>query len=129
MAWRRSYILRETKTGSGGPKISAEGDAGMCDMRGMLSFTILWLLSIRPMYGQELATEIGKRRGDKPNPGTIYPALKDLSSRGMIKAHLEGRNNVYELTDTGRKSLDKALKYFDKAFGDILSSTIATRQV
>jgi PadR family transcriptional regulator PadR len=121
--------MRETETCSGGPKMSADADAGMCDMRGMLSFTILWLLSTRPMYGQELATEIGKRRGDKPNPGTIYPALKDLSSRGMIKAHLEGRNNVYELTDVGRNSLDKALKYFDKAFGDILSSVVATRQV
>ena len=53
----------------------AEG-AGTCDMRGMLSFTILWLLSKRPMYGQELAMEIGKRRGDKPNPGTIYPASR-----------------------------------------------------
>jgi PadR family transcriptional regulator, regulatory protein PadR len=103
-------------------------DAGMCDMRGMLSFTILWLLSTRPMYGQELATEIGKRRGDKPNPGTIYPALKDLSSRGLIKAHAEGRNNVYELTAEGRVSLGKALKYFDKAFGEIFSSAIATRQ-
>ncbi len=102
--------------------------AGMCDMRGMLSFTILWLLSTRPMYGQELATEIGKRRGDKPNPGTIYPALKDLSGRRLIKAHLEGRNNVYELTDQGRSSLEKALKYFDKAFGEIFSSAIATRQ-
>jgi DNA-binding PadR family transcriptional regulator len=93
----------------------------------MLSFTILWLLSTRPMYGQELATEIGKRRGDKPNPGTIYPALKDLSNRGLIKAHLEGRNNVYKLTDQGRNSLEKALKYFDKAFGEIFSSAIATR--
>jgi len=102
--------------------------AGMCDMRGMLSFTILWLLSTRPMYGQELATEIGKRRGDKPNPGTIYPALKDLSTRGLVKAHLEGRNNVYELTSRGRDSLEKALKYFDKAFGEIFSSAIATRQ-
>ena len=52
-----------------------------CDMRGMLSFMILWLLSKRPMYGQELATEIGKRRGTKPNPGTIYPALKELEKR------------------------------------------------
>jgi len=99
----------------------------MCDMRGMLSFTILWLLSTRPMYGQELATEIGKRRGDKPNPGTIYPALKDLSSHGLIKAHLEGRNNVYKLTGQGKESLEKALRYFDKAFGEIFSSAIATR--
>src|SRR5271155_6057518 len=94
-------------------------------MRGMLSFMILWLLSNRPMYGQELAAEIGKRRGDKPNPGTIYPALKDLASRGMIEAHLEGRNNVYRLTERGRVGLVRSLAYFRKAFGEIFESTIA----
>ena len=73
----------------------------MCDMRGMLSFTILWLLSKRSMYGQELATEIGKRRGEKPNPGTIYPALKDLASHGLIEARIEGRSSVYQLTKEG----------------------------
>jgi PadR family transcriptional regulator len=94
-------------------------------MRGMLSFTILWLLSKRPMYGQELATEIEKRRGEKPNPGTIYPALKDLASRGMVESHLEGRNNVYELTERGRRGLTKSLEYFRKAFGEIFDSAKA----
>jgi DNA-binding PadR family transcriptional regulator len=74
------------------------------------------------MYGQELANEIGKRRGDRPNPGTIYPALKELSSRGMIKRHLEGRNTVYELTAAGKTSLSRALDYFQRAFGEIFRS-------
>ena len=98
-----------------------ENEDIMCDMRGMLSFMILWLLSKRTMYGQELAEEIGKRKGDKPNPGTIYPALKDLNKRGLVKIHLEGRNKVYELTKLGRVSLSKSVDYFQKAFGEILS--------
>ena len=93
-----------------------------CDMRGMLSFMILWLLSKRSMYGQEIAAEIEKRRGERPSPGTIYPALKDLASHGMIKSHLEGRNDVYELTEQGEAGLEKALKYFRKVFGDILDA-------
>ncbi len=95
-------------------------------MRGMLSFMILWLLSKRPMYGQELAAEIEKRRGDKPNPGTIYPALKDLAHRGMIESHSEGRNNVYELTEEGRTGLLKALAYFRNAFGEMLDPRMPT---
>ena len=65
-------------------KKSAESEHKIvgCDMRGMLSFMILWLLSDRSMYGQELAEEIGKRKGEKPNPGTIYPALKELTIKG-----------------------------------------------
>src|SRR5208282_1029608 len=98
-------------------KTAKEEGHEMCDMRGMLSFMILWLLSKRSMYGQELATEIGKRRGgDKPNPGTIYPALKELATRGMIESHLEGRNNVYQLTEIGRAGLNRALEYFKGAF-------------
>lgn len=91
----------------------------MCDMRGMLSFTILWLLSNHPMCGEALATEIRKRRGEKPNPGTIYPALKELSSLGWIKAHPDGRTVVYELTPSGRVSLSKSLEYFRRSYGDI----------
>jgi PadR family transcriptional regulator PadR len=91
-----------------------------CDMRGMLSFLILWLLSKRPMYGQQLAIEIGRRRGDKPNPGTIYPALKELTNHGLIIVHLEGRNTVYHLTENGEISLSEALTYFRNTFGDIL---------
>jgi PadR family transcriptional regulator PadR len=99
-----------------------------CDMRGMLSFMILWLLSKRPMYGQELAAEIGKRRGERPNPGTIYPALKDLAGRGMIRAHPEGHNNVYELTERGEAGLLKALAYFRRAFGEIFDSALAVKE-
>src|SRR5271170_2800626 len=97
-------------------------------MRGMLSFMILWLLSKRPMYGQELAAEIGKRRGDKPNPGTIYPALKDLATRGMIESRLEGRNNVYHLTERGKVGLARALQYFRTAFGEIFESTVVVSE-
>jgi PadR family transcriptional regulator, regulatory protein PadR len=97
-----------------------EDDAGeMCDMRGMLSFTMLWLLSKRPMYGQEIATEIGKRRGDRPNPGTIYPALKELAARRLIEASPQGRNSVYELTSEGRDVLERSMAYFERAFGEI----------
>lgn len=105
-----------------------ESRAEMCDMRGMLSFMVLWLLSGRPMYGQELATEIGKRRGEKPNPGTIYPALKDLTSHGLIMGQLKGRNTVYELTPAGKASLSRALEYFERAFGEVYRSAAKVRR-
>lgn len=95
-----------------------------CDMRGMLSFMILWLLSKRPMYGQELAAEIGRRRGGRPKPGTIYPALKDLADRRMIVSEIQGHNIVYELTELGQDGLAASLKYFRRAFGEIFESSI-----
>ena len=88
-------------------------------MRGMLSFLILWLLSKKTIYGQELAKEIGKRRGTKPNPGTIYPALKELRKRGLIKSKKEGKVTNYYVTEKGRKGIQKVWEHFCKASGEI----------
>ncbi|MCW3975916.1 MAG: PadR family transcriptional regulator [Candidatus Bathyarchaeota archaeon] len=90
-----------------------------CDMRGMLSFLILWLLTKRSMYGQEIAEELAKMRGTKPTPGTIYPALKELRIKGLIKAKKEGKNVIYSLTDSGKNGIDEACKYFCSSFGEI----------
>ncbi|MBI4162126.1 MAG: PadR family transcriptional regulator [Candidatus Aenigmarchaeota archaeon] len=90
-----------------------------CDMRGMLSFHILWMLSQKKMHGDEIAEEIGKRKGDKPKAGTIYPALKDLKSRGLIEGKKEGKLIVYSLTPEGKKTMKHALDYFCRCFGEI----------
>lgn len=86
----------------------------------MLSFMLLWLLCKRPMYGQELAEEIAKRRGEKPNPGTIYPALKDLHKRGLVQMRSEGRKTVYELTSQGQTGVVEASVYFCRVFGEVV---------
>jgi len=95
-----------------------------CDMRGMLSFLILWLLSKKDMYGQELAKEIGKRRGIKPNPGTIYPALRELKKKGLIELKKEGRITNYHITDKGRRGIQTACEYFCRAFGEIFTEHV-----
>lgn len=89
-------------------------------MRGMLSFMILFLLSNRSMYGQEIAEEIGRRKGEKPNPGTIYPALKELSERGYVAVRRDGRMTVYDLTKEGRRTFARARDFFVRAYGDII---------
>lgn len=87
-----------------------------CDMRGMLSFLILFLLSKRPMHGQEIAEEIGKRKGDIPSPGTIYPALKSLKEAGIIKESKSGKTIKYSLTHDGQKALETAKHQFCRIF-------------
>lgn len=90
-----------------------------CDMRGMLSFHILWLLSQKPMHGEHLSQEIGKKRGGNPKAGTLYPALKDLKKKGLIKGQQKGKIIVYSLTPEGRKTVKYAQEYFCRCFGDI----------
>lgn len=93
-------------------------------MRGMLSFLIMWLLSKKPMYGEEMAKELGKMKGDKPTPGTIYPALKQLQNNGMIASHKEGRKVIYSLTEAGQKVSREAVEYFCGVFGPIFKEHI-----
>ncbi len=87
-----------------------------CDMRGMLSFLILFLLSKKPMCGQEIATELGKRKGDKPSPGTIYPALKALKQAGLISEKRSGKTITYSLTQEGGQAMKAARRQFCRTF-------------
>ena len=58
------------------------------------------------MHGQELADEITRRKGEKPSPGTIYPALKNLREMGFISSdEKEGKTVTYTLTERGRNAL------------------------
>ncbi len=89
-------------------------------MRGLLGFLIIFLLSKKPMNGQEIAEEIGRRKGSKPSPGTIYPALKGLKSRGMIRESREGRAITYSLTPEGKQTLKEAKSRFCRTFAGVL---------
>ena len=91
-----------------------------CDMRGLLSFLILHLLSKRKMYGVEIADEIAKRKAEKPNPGTLYPTLKQLEARGLIESAKEGKTKYYKLTPAGREGLRSAKEFFIQAYADIV---------
>ena len=87
-----------------------------CDMRGLLGFLILFLLSKKPMHGQEIAEEIAKRKGEKPSPGTIYPALKNLKEAGFISEEKQGKTIVYSLTSRGVNALTIAKRRFTRTF-------------
>lgn len=87
-----------------------------CDMRGMLSFLVLFLLSKKPMCGQELAEELGKRKGVKPSPGTIYPALKALKEAGLISEKKSGKTITYSLTADGEGAMKEARRRFCTIF-------------
>jgi len=86
-----------------------------CDMKGYLSFLVLWLLNKQSMTGAEIALELEKRRGTRPSPGTIYPALKDLKTKGLITAN---KDKKYSLTKKGKEELESGLMLFTSMFCD-----------
>ncbi len=97
-------------------------DEECCDMRGMLGFLILFLVSKKPMHGKEIADEITKRKGEKPSPGTLYPAIKNLREAGFLDEKKEGKAITYTLTPSGKKPLllqkESFVKYSWEFFHD-----------
>jgi len=88
----------------------------VCETKGFLTFLLLWLLSKNSMTGAEVAMALMKRKGTKPSPGTIYPALKYLKDKDLVEITEEKR---YSLTGKGKKELQFHLKAFFKTFSDI----------
>lgn len=86
-----------------------------CDMKGFLSFLLLWELREGKKTGKTLADALEARRGTRPSPGTIYPALKELANKGLIEAD---ESKAYTLTPKGRKELDAGVKLFCGMFSD-----------
>ena len=87
-----------------------------CRMKGFLTFLILWLLSKKTMTGAEIAQELERRKGHKPSPGTIYPVLKYLTERELLKVD---KAKKYSLTKKGEKELEMSLNTFFDTFCDI----------
>lgn len=91
-----------------------------CDMKGFLSFTVLWLISKGGMSGAAIMQELKKRRGSRPSPGTIYPVLKGLSKSGFIRETKSGgKEKRYVLTAKGRKEVAAATRKFCRMFYDM----------
>ena len=91
-----------------------------CEMKGFLSFLVLRLISKHPMSGDEIRTELEKRKGCRPSAGTIYPVLKDLRKRGLIQEIKDkGKVKNYRLTEAGQKELHQAVKRFVALFYDL----------
>lgn len=86
-----------------------------CEMKGFLSYLILWILSKNSLNGAEIGRELEKRRGTKPSPGTLYPALKELKKKDLIKVDA---NKYYSLTPQGEEELKLGCKFFCKIFYD-----------
>lgn len=87
-----------------------------CEMKGFLSFLVLWLASRKSMTGAEITTELEKRRGSKPSPGTVYPVLKELTRKGLI---ISNKKKAYTITKRGQKELDTELRIFFSTFNDL----------
>jgi DNA-binding PadR family transcriptional regulator len=95
---------------------------GFLDLRGLLSFWLLWELRLGPLIGAQLAERLAWRRGSEVSPGTLYPALASLEKGKLVRKERRGRETRYELTAAGRKELACAQAYVKAVFADVVDA-------
>ena len=91
--------------------------------RGSAELAILTLLNEQPLYGFQIAKEIGERTSGALSftMASLYPMLYDLEKRGLVDARWEsndaGRDRrYYRLTAAGKKELVPLRKEWNAFF-------------
>lgn len=89
---------------------------------GLIRLHILYHACQGPIFGLEMIEELG-RHGYKLSPGTLYPYLHGLESRGLVRSSrkLDGTKwrRMYRSTPAGHKALAEAKEKVRELFGEI----------
>lgn len=85
-------------------------------MKGSIDILLLSLLNQQDMYGYEIVKTLKQNSNELYNmsEGTLYPALKRLETKGWllsywVNADNGGRRKYYQITDDGKRELEKKL--------------------
>ena len=73
---------------------------------------ILSLLKNRKIYGWEIPAIIEKEFKFRPGKITPYRVLYRLEKEGFVKSELKERRRVYQITEKGKKELEKAKSFY-----------------
>lgn len=74
---------------------------------GLLRYAILSTLKEKPLHGYDIIKSVEQRTGGlwRPSPGSVYPALKELSGEGYLARKEEDGKDLYSLTTKGQDEL------------------------
>lgn len=73
--------------------------------RGSVKYDVLAILTEGPRHGYEIMLAIEERRGFRPSPGSIYPALQMLDDGDFVSSSEVDGKRVYTITDKGAELL------------------------
>jgi len=80
---------------------------------------ILSLLKKGEIYGWEIPPLIEKNFGFKPGRITPYRALYRLEEDGFVKSAMKERRRVYQITEKGKKELEKAKNFYQEILDNL----------
>jgi PadR family transcriptional regulator, regulatory protein PadR len=96
---------------------------------GMLQMQILWILKKQPSHGYELMKTLSDLKKTTIKQGTLYPTLQKLEKLKLIKRREEDRRIFYDITEKGKKTLDRACTDFTRTFFGIFHDFVCQKCV
>lgn len=79
-------------------------------------FYILTILYEGPTHGYSILNKFKKRVGKEVSPSLIYPFLKTLEQKGLVKHTLkpvgEKKRKIFQLTNKGKELCERLFKRF-----------------
>jgi DNA-binding PadR family transcriptional regulator len=77
--------------------------------RGDVRAAILDVLSVEPMNGYQIISQIAERSGGawKPSPGSVYPTMQQLEDEGLVQAMSANGRRQSRLTEAGRAYVEE----------------------
>jgi|CZKR01.1.fsa_nt_gi PadR family transcriptional regulator PadR len=96
---------------------------------GLIRLHVLYHASKEPIFGLEMIEELG-RHGYSLSPGTMYPLLHGLESKGLLRSSRSGRGPnsrlVYRATAAGRSALTVAKHRVRELFSELFEDVMNT---
>ncbi|MHC1589154.1 MAG: PadR family transcriptional regulator [Methermicoccaceae archaeon] len=98
--------------------------------KGLLKFVVMRIIDEKPTHGYEIIKQINTLTDGRwmPSPGSIYPILSLLESKGYLSSHMDGKRKVYSLTKKGKALVSKIDTHIRQMheevmmlFGDLLT--------
>jgi len=80
---------------------------------------ILSLLKEKDLYGWEIPSLIEKKFNFKPGRITPYRVLYRLEGEGLVKSKMTERRRVYQITEKGKRELDRAKNFYQKILKEL----------
>ena len=118
-------------------KVKKEKEAvGQVFTKGLLPLYVLYILSLGPTNGNDIAHKIGERTKGLwvPSTGGIYPLLKKLEKQSLVVGNWDDPKKkiqkIYTLTELGqreygnkkqllKKKIEEALQVFNIIYSDL----------
>ncbi|MCD1295105.1 PadR family transcriptional regulator [Methanocella sp. CWC-04] len=91
--------------------------------KGFLKLFLLKIIKEKPTHGYDIIQLINQKSEGRwmPSPGSVYPALEFLESKGYISSEEVDRKKVYTITPKGENAVEHISEKRRELINDLLT--------